>query len=232
LYALAVSGAWLGALDAARAVEQRAAAATYLKRLPPDSAATKEVWQARMAWADGMLAVVRRDLRGLAEARVGLQRSGSGQAPFLARSLAGFELALRGATQAAAESLAVLDLAATDAVIGYKHQPYGRSLTHLEASRLLLEQGDTARAVKLLVWHEASVPASTEKFHFQLFAGLAYFELARIEEAQGRNDLAREHYQQFLRRYDMPPPAHQQLVDDAKEALRRLSRQGDPPGTR
>ena len=68
-----------------------------------------------MAWADGMLAVLRRDLRGLAEARARLQQSGGTEAPFMERSLAGFELELRGAKQAAAESLAALDLAATDA---------------------------------------------------------------------------------------------------------------------
>ncbi|HSE68367.1 MAG TPA: tetratricopeptide repeat protein, partial [Gemmatimonadales bacterium] len=96
-------------------------------------------------------------------------------------------------------------------------------ITHLEASRLLLEQGDTSRAMKLLVWHEADIPGSAEPPRTQMFAGLAYYELARIEEAQGRTDLARDHYQQFLRRYDMPPPAHQHLVDEANAALRRLS---------
>jgi hypothetical protein len=56
-----------------------------------------------------------------------------------------------------------------------------------------------------------------------MFAPLAYYELARIEEAQGRNDLARDHYEQFLRRYDLPRPAHQRLVDEAKASLRKLN---------
>ena len=81
--------------------------------------------------------------------------------------------------------------------------------------------------MKLLFWHQAYVPTSFEPFRSQLFAGLAYYELAQIEEAQGRTDLARDHYQQFLRRYDMPPPAHQYLVDEANAALRRLAGQRD-----
>ena len=231
LYTLAVSGAWLGGLDTARAVEQRTAAVEYLGRLPPDSATTK-YWQAKLAWADGTLAVLRRDRRGLADARARVQHSGAREAPFMARSLAGFELELAGAKRAAAESLAALDLAATGSEITARHDAYARSITHLEASRLLLEQGDTTRALKLLVWHEAKHTGLPEPFRSQLFAALAYYELARIEEAQGRTDLARDHYQQFLRRYDMPPPAHQHLVDEANAALRRLAGQNDAPATR
>jgi hypothetical protein len=80
-----------------------------------------------------------------------------------------------------------------------------------------------------LTWHEAKLG---EEFQFQVFAPVAYYELARIEEAQGRTEQARDHYQQFLRRYDMAPPAHQHLVDEANAALRRLAGQGDPPTTR
>jgi tRNA A-37 threonylcarbamoyl transferase component Bud32/tetratricopeptide (TPR) repeat protein/TolB-like protein len=222
MYEIAAAGAWLGGLDPAQAADRRTAAVKFLAGLPPDSRDAK-VAQARVAWADGMLAVLRRDLRGLREARARVQQSGATGAPFVERSLAGFELELTGAKQAAAESLAALDLAATDSAISWPHDPYARSITHLEASRLLLERGDTTRAVKLLAWHQASIPASAEGLRSQIFAGLAYYELARIEEALGRIDLARDHYQQFLRRYDMPPPAHQYLVDEANAALRRLS---------
>ena len=230
IYQMAVAGAWLGGLDTARAAARRVAAVKYISGLPPDSAAAKKQ-EARVAWADGMLAVLRRDLRGLAEARARLRQVGGLAGRFRERSLAGFELELRGAKQAAAESLAALDLAATNAELSEQHDPYARSITHLEASRLLLERGDTSRAVKLLVWHEADIPTSWEPPHSQMFAGLAYYELARIEEAQGKNDLARDHYQQFLRRYDMPPPAHRHLVDEANEALRRLAGQNDKPIT-
>jgi hypothetical protein len=229
LYAIAASGTWLGALDLARAVEQRAAAVKSLDRLLPGDATRRE--RAMLAWADGILAAHRRDLPELKEARARLQQSGANAAPFMERSLAGLELELRGARQAAAESLAVLDLAATDADISRYHDPYARSITHLAASQLMLEKGDTGRALKLLAWHEANIPASYEGIRSQIFAGLAYYGLARIEEAQGKDDLACEHYEQFLRRYDMPPPAHQYLVDNAKASLRKLSGQDDSPAT-
>jgi len=228
IYQTVVAGAWLGGLDTASATARRAAAVKFLAGLPPDSAAAKN-GLGQLAWADGMLAVLRRDARALAEARASVQRSGSREAAFLDRSLAGFELELQGAKQLAAESLAALDLLATG--IG-PQDPYARSITHLAASRLLLEQGDTSRALKLLVWHQANVPANPESPRSQLFAPLAYYELARIEEAQGRTDLARDHYEQFLRRYDMPPPAHRHLVDEANEALRRMSGQKDKLITR
>ncbi len=160
-----------------------------------------------------------------------VRQSGYESTAYLERSLAGFELELRGAKQAAAESLAALDFAATDCRIT-NHVPYVRSISHLAASRLLLEQADTSRALRLLFWHEASLPLSMEKPRSQLFAALAYYELARIEDAQGKSDLALDHYQQFLRRYDMPPPAHQHMVDEANAALRRLAGQNDAPATR
>jgi len=222
IYQTVVAGAWLGGLDTARATARRAAAVKLLAGLPPDSAAAKS-GLAQLAWADGMLAVLRRDPRALAEARARVQRSAVREAAFLDRSLAGFELELRGARQAAAESLAALDLSATDDEISSPHDPYARSITHLAASRLLLAQGDTSRALKLLVWHQASIPRSYEPARTQLFAPFAYYELARIEEAQGRHDLARGHYEQFLRRYDLPGPSHRFLVDEAKVALGRLS---------
>ena len=230
LYTIAASGTWLGALDMARAVEQRAAAVKSLDRLPPGEPPTRRE-RAMLAWADGILAAHRRDLPELKEARERVRLSDSRETAFLERSLAGFELQLRGARKAAAESLAVLDLAATDLEISGRHNPYARSITHLAASQLMLEQGDTSRALKLLAWHEAYIPASYEGIRSQIFAGLAYYEMARIEEALGKDDLARDHYEQFLRRYDMPPPAHRHLVDEANAALRRLAGQHDVPAT-
>jgi len=62
-----------------------------------------------------------------------------------------------------------------------------------------------------------------------VLSGLVYLERARIEEARGQGDLARSHYEQFLRSYDLPVAAHRHLVEEARAALRRLSGQGDPP---
>jgi hypothetical protein len=57
---------------------------------------------------------------------------------------------------------------------------------------------------------------------------LIYLERARIEDAQGRVELARAHYQQFLRRYDMPTARHRYLAQEATLALARLSGQTPP----
>ena len=227
IYRLAILGAWLGGLDAARAAARREAAVKYLARLPAEDSISTRDARGSLAWADGMLAVLRRDQRGLATARVSVQQSHAEGADFMNRSLAAFEMELRGAKRAAADSLADLDLAASEGGLFSPRDPYARSVDHLQASWWLLQLGDTSRAVKLLTWHEADL--GIDPWFFQVSAPLAYFELAQIEEAQGHSDLARDHYQQFLRRYDMPMPAHQHLVDDAKAALRRLNGPNDPP---
>ena len=53
-------------------------------------------------------------------------------------------------------------------------------------------------------------------------SGLAYLELARIEEAVGSATVARDYYEQFLRRYDMPTEAHRPMVEEARAAYERL----------
>jgi hypothetical protein len=62
-----------------------------------------------------------------------------------------------------------------------------------------------------------------------VFASLAYFERARIEEARGNAALALEYYREFLFRHDMPAPKQRHLVDEAREAVARLSSRHDPP---
>jgi TolA-binding protein len=51
---------------------------------------------------------------------------------------------------------------------------------------------------------------------------LASLMLARIEDGQSKTASARAHYEQFLRRYDSPMPAQQQLVDEARKAVARV----------
>ncbi len=129
----------------------------YLGRIPvEDSTAGREA-RADAGWTDGMLSVLRRDPRGLAVARMTIRRSGAEGAGFLDRSLAAFESELRGTERPAADSLAVLDLAATETELFAGRDAYARSIDHLAASRLLLEAGDTSRAVRLLTWHEAKL---------------------------------------------------------------------------
>ena len=59
-----------------------------------------------------------------------------------------------------------------------------------------------------------------------MLAGLAYLERARLLEALGQRELALAAYEQFLRRYDMPLPAHRHLVEGARAAVARLERRG------
>ena len=88
--------------------------AKYLARLPAEDSSSARGGRGGLAWADGMLAVLRRDPHGLATARVSVQQSGAEGAGFMNRSLAAFEMELRGAKRAAADSLADLDLAASE----------------------------------------------------------------------------------------------------------------------
>jgi tetratricopeptide (TPR) repeat protein/TolB-like protein len=224
IYRLAMVGAWLGGLDAAEAARRRGAAVNYLARLPAEDSITFRNGRGVLAWSDGMLAVLRRDQHGLAVARDSVRQSGAEGAGFLDRSLAAFALELRGARRAAADSLAALELAATESELLSTRDSYARSIDHLQASHWLLALGDTSRAVRLLTWHEAD----WDSYVLHMFAPLGYHDLAQIEQAKGQNDLAREHYDQFLRRYDMPVPAHLHLVDEAAAALRSLSGQNDP----
>jgi tetratricopeptide (TPR) repeat protein len=226
-YRLASAGAWLGGVDYSVAAQRRSAAVEYLSRLPGDSASDS---RAAVAWSDGILAALRRDVPGLAAARADLRRSRAAGAGALDRMLGGFALDLNGSRRQAVDSLEALDLAATDGELAIQ-DAWVRSIAHLHASRLCLELGDTARALKLLTWHDADLGFPPNRANSQIFAPLAYYELARIEEAQGRAEAARDHYQQFLRRYDMPPAAHKHLVDEARASLRKLFGQHDVPVT-
>ena len=87
-----------------------------------------------------------------------------------------------------------------------------------------LEAGDTAQAARLLTWNEAwgGVSGSVGG---GVFASLAYLERARIEDARGNAPLAQEYYREFLLRYDMPTARQRHLVDEAREAVARLSSQ-------
>ena len=101
---------------------------------------------------------------------------------------------------------------------------YLTALDRLAASRWLLEAGDTAQAARLLTWNEAW--AGVSGVVGSSFAGVAYLERARIEQARGKQALAREYYREFLLRYDMPTSRLRHLVVEAQTALGRLSGQG------
>ncbi|HEY7635825.1 MAG TPA: serine/threonine-protein kinase [Gemmatimonadales bacterium] len=212
-YRLAVTGAWLGALPAARAARVRRAAARLIR--PGDSSRRGE-----LAYLDGILAATQRDPRALAGARAALAGPESNGA-ILERSLAAFDLALTGDRKAAGSKLAELEWQLADRGGGdLEAHPYRRAISRLAASEWLLAAGDTTQALRLLAWHEAITVPVPEKF---VFAPFAYLTKARVAEARGQSEAARYNYGQFLVRYDRPLPPQKGLVLDARAALQRLN---------
>jgi hypothetical protein len=174
-----------------------------------------------VAWLDGVLAARRGDRRALSAARAALRQAGP-DAALLSRSLAAFELALDGDTRRAGQTLAALEWELAESpIFDSPRETLLMSFDRLAASRWLLASGDTAQAARLLTWPEAY----DASFSAVVLAPLIYLERARIEDAQARVELARAHYEQFLRRYDMPTARHQYLVHEATLALGRLSGQ-------
>ena len=110
---------------------------------------------------------------------------------------------------------------------GVDDHPYLTADNRLVAGRWLRSQGNVAEAARLLTFHEAILwPAPQTLQANDMLAGLVYLERARAEEALGHREVAREYYDQFLRRYDLPVAAHRHHVEDARLAVVRL--RGDP----
>ena len=210
-YALAVAGVWLGGLDPRDARNLRSAAAQVVERTPVNQG--HDYFQAELIWLDGMLAWAQGDRAGLESARRELPE----RLDQAKQSLAAFQLALSGARRKAGETLAALEWRRAEQLSDGPTAQYITGFDRMAASRWLLEAGDTAQAARLLTWNEAwggvsgSVGAG-------VFGSLAYLERARIEDARGNGPLAREYYQEFLLRYDMPTPNQRHLVDEAREA--------------
>ncbi|MDQ3138760.1 MAG: hypothetical protein M3Q93_14370, partial [Gemmatimonadota bacterium] len=218
-YRLAALGAWVGALPAAEASARREAAHRAFAGLGAFE-------RAELALVDGIVAVSRRDRPALAAARRAAQASGDSIRGVLDQTLAAFDRFLAGDSRQAGKALATLEWRQAE---DYYPHNYSRILTpiaRLAASEWLLASGDTATSTRLLTWVEADGgPGGWGKF---LLKGLVELQRARIEDARGHPALARAHYRQFLRRYDMPMPTNRHLVDEARQALARLSGQDDP----
>ncbi|HSJ31518.1 MAG TPA: serine/threonine-protein kinase [Longimicrobiales bacterium] len=219
-YRLAVVGLWAGGVDAVDVQRRRAALAPVAERLGPQP-------RSELAWLDGVVAATLQDPGGLAAARVALRQLDALAAPLLDRSLRAFELVLQGNGGEAARTLVELERARGDHG-SYRRlsdaHPYLTAVNRLTASRLLLALGDTTTAAGLLVFHEGVPwPLPLTGHANYILAGPAYLERARIEEAAGRNDIARTYYNQFLRRYDAPVPAHRPMRDGARAAIARLA---------
>ena len=221
-YRMAVIGAWLNALDPGPVRQRQRTLAAVRARLSATD-------RAELAWLDGMLAVRLRDPSGLATARALLPVSGDSDWQMLDRSLAAFAQAFVDRRRAG-QSLAAFewqrpypnDGPNPQGLTGILAHPYLTGVNRLAAAAWLLEGGDTSQAASLLTWHENRMWHSEVTLADAALSGPAYLQLAHIEETRGHVDRARQYYQQFLRRYDLPVPAQRKMVDDARLALAKL----------
>jgi tetratricopeptide (TPR) repeat protein len=229
-YRLAVLGAWVGVVGPAEAAKRRRPAWLALERLPADPPPIAT--PARLPWLDGVLAYSKGDRHGIEQARQALRQRSTFSAPdlqkrarmvtsFNDRSLAALELALKGDSGRAGRQLAALEWECAG-IFTCPINNYDLAVHHLAGARWLLAAGDTAQAVRLLLWPEA-FQGGPEWNGTLVLTPLADLELARIHEARGAASQARERYQRFLRSHDAPMPSERHLVEDAQQALARLS---------
>jgi tetratricopeptide (TPR) repeat protein len=218
-YGMAVLGAWLGVTAPVLADQRRPTAVTAITRIT--DSLEQRAGLARLAWLDGLLGFARRDRKAIRTARQQAARSAWYQADLVDGSLAAFDHALAGDRRRAGLELAELDEKCIERPTCTYFTP-SIAVQRFAAGKWLQEAGDLDQAARLLRWNEGSWPSWRWTSTYALDA-LAYLARARIEEARGRDSLAREYYHQFLRRYDRPMPAQRHLVDEAKAALTRLS---------
>jgi tetratricopeptide (TPR) repeat protein len=215
-YRLAAVGAWLGLVPPEEARTRR-----------PDSAVVSlthwQEWRTEVNWLDGILAFTLGDSGGLRSSRDNIPVADLTEYPLV--SLLAFQFVLQGDPRRAADTLAHIQLDRT--VRQGQHPPVSNSVmigvNRLATAKWLVAEGETARARKLLQWHVRDPVWGSFGRAKAVFASLAYLELARIEQAEGRDNLAREYHRQFLRRYDRPMEQHRHLVDEAKAALASLT---------
>jgi TolB-like protein len=225
-YRLTAVGSWLGAISPESASTRR-------RQLASGEQELTALDSAELFWLDGLLAAARRDQGELSAALQALRAIGDSAARLLEPTLTAHKLALTGDAPAAGRALAAFQERSDDREGDrFNRYKYARSVNRLAAARWLLAAGDTTRAARLLLWHQAEHVGRDSRGTQQvdgMLAGLAYLELGRIEAARERAELARGHYEQFLARYDLPPPAHRYLIEEAQAAL-RLERSLEEPG--
>ncbi|HEX5574705.1 MAG TPA: hypothetical protein VFX42_02425, partial [Gemmatimonadales bacterium] len=136
--------------------------------------------------------------------------------------LSPYVLALRGDRSTAGRLLAEVEWKTADRNLQLGPGPYPllRVMNRTAAADWLLQTGDTAQAIQLLLYRQAFIGPFWEKLPV---LPLLAFRQAQIEEARGQRALARRDYTSFLIGYDMPPPTHLRLVEEARAALRRLA---------
>jgi tetratricopeptide (TPR) repeat protein len=211
---LAITGAWVGAVSWDEVKRIRESIPAFAHPASPGE-------RTEIAWLDGVAAVGRNDRAALNQALIAVRDTADPDADRLAGSLELLGRAKAGG-RGTADSLALLAEDGADRPWDFStdHPLFG-ALLNLEAGRLLLEHGDTTRAIRLLVWPAAAIWSHVARLSWAL-AGLANLERGRVAEAQGHREEALHLYNEFLRRYDMPVAAHRHLVTEAEGAVRRL----------
>jgi tetratricopeptide (TPR) repeat protein/TolB-like protein len=223
-YAIAVAGAWLGAMNPTEADRRRVGAVAAIRRLPSKGGGLRGIvpeTQGRVAWLDGLLGFARRDRRSIRAARDAAKQSGFFRADLLDRSLAAFDRALAGDRIGAGRELAALEEACLDDENCPSYLPH-IAVQRLMAAEWLREDGQVEQARRLLVWQDSPMTGWPWTFG-DAASGPTLLARARLEETQGHERAARYCYQQFLRRYDRPMPGQRQGVEEARTALAHLS---------
>jgi len=216
-YRLAAAGTWLGGLSPDRARASRRALTTRFER-------GAAVDRAEILWLDGLVAVAEGNQAGLATALAALRQLDDSVTYLTVPSLEAFSLWLAGDAAGAGRLLAEREWQATDPfdTRGYGGHVFVQSVDRLAAGRWLLAEGDTVQAQRLLVWHEWG-PDWLDGLTGAAFAPEAYLLLGQIEEARGHTEVARAHYDQVLRRYDLAGPGLRWVVSEAEAGRRRVS---------
>jgi hypothetical protein len=178
---------------------------------------------------DGVLAEAEGDRARIARARVAVREAGGRLTEQLDAALVALDLGLAGDPRGAARvadslSLGRGRLSATRLVNSY---PGFDVVLRLAAARFTLAVGDTAAALRNLAMFDAWT-LNAMSLPLGAFTTFADYERARIAQAQGRTDDAREYYARVVEVYTHPPPAHQAMVRDAREQLARLSGLREP----
>jgi serine/threonine-protein kinase len=220
-YGLAVLGALFGGTAPAVTDAHRSRAMERVVRLTDEE--SKPWVSVRLAWFDGLLGFARGDRHAIQAARGDAAKSGwnRAQLALVDRSLAAFDLALRGDRKRAGRELAALE------EYCILHEDCGSLVPDIAVQRFfaaqwLGEAGDVEQARRLLRWHDAPWPGWAWTSG-DVLAGPTYLVRARLEEARGDSALAGDYYRQFLRRYDQPIPSQVHLVQEATAALARLT---------
>jgi hypothetical protein len=226
-YWLSAMGEWLGGLPSGSADEFRPSMVASIDAWG-DECPDCGIW---LASVDGVIASGRRDVAllrdalGRVESAVATDARLGQIASYVARSQRAAEMELAGDRSGAADSLYALiqEIQYPPRVPGYGHL---HAFNRLSAARWLRAEGDRTGARSVLMelqlpWRQPYDKAIDHHF-VSVATGLTYLELAEMEDAGGPAPLARDYYEQFLRRYDMPVEAHRPMVEEARAAYERL----------